>query len=175
MISRSAVLVTMTLGIVAIGATAGSGTAPRLVWNVSGSVPTGLYRVRPARGLTVATLVVAYPPEPLARWLAERRYLPRGVPLLKPILALEGQMVCRAGFVVTVDGRERGAAREQDHNGRPLPVWQGCRVISAGEIFLMNPDEPASLDGRYFGPIPLAAIAGRAEPLWTSRRADRAG
>jgi type IV secretory pathway protease TraF len=52
MISRSAVLVTMTLGIVAIGATAGSGTAPRLVWSVSGSVPTGLYRVRPARGLT---------------------------------------------------------------------------------------------------------------------------
>jgi type IV secretory pathway protease TraF len=29
----------------------------------------------------------------------------------------------------------------------------------------MNPDEPASLDGRYFGPIPIAAIAGRAEPL----------
>jgi type IV secretory pathway protease TraF len=37
--------------------------------------------------------------------------------------------------------------------------------LHASEIFLMNPDEPASLDGRYFGPIPLAAIAGRAEPL----------
>jgi conjugative transfer signal peptidase TraF len=175
MISRSAVLVTMTLGIVAIGATAGSGTAPRVVWNVSGSVPTGLYRVRPARDLTVATLVVAYPPEPLATWLAEGRYLPRGVPLLKPVLALEGQTVCRAGPVISIDGREWGAAREQDHNGRPLPVWQGCRVIGAGEIFLMNSDEPASLDGRYFGPIPLAAIVGRAEPLWTSRRADHAG
>jgi hypothetical protein len=39
-------------------------------------------------------------------------------------------------------------------------------VIGDGEIFLMNPDEPASLDGRYFGPI--AAIAGLAEPMWTS-------
>ena len=175
MTGRSAVLVTMTLGIVAIGTTAGPGTTPGLVWNVSGSVPTGLYRVRPARGLAVAALVVAYPPEPLARWLAERRYLPRGVPLLKPVLALAGQTVCRAGPVITVDGREWGAAREQDHNGRPLPVWQGCRVIGAGEIFLMNPDEPASLDGRYFGPIPLAVIVGRAEPLWTSRRADQAG
>lgn len=38
----------------------------------------------------------------------------------------------------------------------------------------MNPDEPASLDGRYFGPIPLAAIAGLAEPLWTSTE-DRSG
>ena len=31
----------------------------------------------------------------------------------------------------------------------------------------MNWDEPASLDGRYFGPIPLRAITGRAKPLWT--------
>jgi hypothetical protein len=34
-------------------------------------------------------------------------------------------------------------------------------VIGDGEIFLMNPDEPASLDGCYFGPIPIAAIAGK--------------
>ena len=56
----------------------------------------------------------------------------------------------------------------QDQSGRPVPVWQGCRVIGDGEIFLMNPDEPASLDGRYFGPIPIAVIAGLAEPMWTS-------
>jgi type IV secretory pathway protease TraF len=29
----------------------------------------------------------------------------------------------------------------------------------------MNPDEPTSLDSRYFGPIPIATIVGRAEPL----------
>jgi conjugative transfer signal peptidase TraF len=167
MTGRSAVLAAMVMAIAAIGAPAASGTGPRFVWNVSGSVPTGLYRVRPARDLTVTTLVVAYPPEPVATWLAEGHYLPRGVPLLKPILALEGQTVCRAGSVIAVDGREMGAARRQDHSGRPLPVWQGCRVIGDGEVFLMNPYEPASLDGRYFGPIPIAAIAGLAEPLWT--------
>jgi hypothetical protein len=32
----------------------------------------------------------------------------------------------------------------------------------------MNPHELASLDGRYFGPLPIASIAGLAEPLWTS-------
>jgi type IV secretory pathway protease TraF len=60
-----------------------------------------------------------------------------------------------------------GAAREHDHRGRPLPVWQGCRTVANDEVFLMNWGEPASLDGRYFGPIPLTAIVGRAEPLWT--------
>jgi type IV secretory pathway protease TraF len=29
----------------------------------------------------------------------------------------------------------------------------------------MNWDEPASLDGRYFGRIPASAITGHAEPL----------
>ena len=45
--------------------------------------------------------------------------------------------------------------------------WQGCRMLREGQVFLMNWDEPASLDGRYFGPIHLSAIVGRAEPLWT--------
>jgi type IV secretory pathway protease TraF len=31
----------------------------------------------------------------------------------------------------------------------------------------MNWNEPASLDGRYFGPLPRSAIVGRAAPLWT--------
>jgi hypothetical protein len=123
--------------------------------------------VRPAHHLTVPALAVAYP-EPLPGWLAQRRYLPRGVLLLKPILALDGQTVCRAGPLITVDGREMGVAHEKDHSGRPLPFWQACRMIGHSEIFLMNPHEPASLDGRYFGPLPIASIAGRAAPLWTS-------
>jgi type IV secretory pathway protease TraF len=60
-----------------------------------------------------------------------------------------------------------GVARERDHRGRVLPVWEGCHTLSGAEVFLMNWDEPASLDGRYFGPIPLHAIVGRAVPLWT--------
>jgi conjugative transfer signal peptidase TraF len=161
-------LAAMVTAVMAVVSARGSGATPRFVWNVSGSAPTGLYLVRPAPRLTVATLAVAYPPEPLATWLADGRYLPHGVPLLKPILALGGQAVCRAGPAITVDGSSVGAAQERDHRGRPLPVWQGCRIVGDDEVFLMNPNEPASLDGRYFGPIPVSAIAGRAEPLWTS-------
>ncbi len=166
MTERSTTLAAMAMAIMMIVTT--TGPAPRFVWNVSGSMPTGLYRVRPEPHPAVTTLVVAYPPEPLATWLADGRYLPRGVPLLKPILALGGQTVCRAGSVIAVDGHDVGAAQERDHSGRPLPVWQGCRVISDDEVFLMNPNKPASLDSRYFGPIPISTIIGRAEPLWTS-------
>jgi type IV secretory pathway protease TraF len=123
--------------------------------------------VQPPYRLIVTDLVVAFPPEPLTTFLAEGGYLPRGVPLIKRVLALPGQTVCRNELLITVDGIEMGAARERDRRGRPLTIWQGCRLVAQGEVFLMNWDEPASLDGRYFGPIPLSAIVGRAEPLWT--------
>jgi conjugative transfer signal peptidase TraF len=137
------------------------------VWNASASVPIGLYRVLPAGKLIVTDLVVASAPEPLATFLAEGGYLPRDVPLIKRILALSGQTVCRDARAITVDGIVMGEAREQDRRGHPLPVWQGCRIIGERQIFLMNWDEPDSLDGRYFGPISSAAIIGRAQPLWT--------
>jgi conjugative transfer signal peptidase TraF len=140
---------------------------PLLIWNASASVPVGLYVVEPPIGLRVADLVVVRPPEPLAEFLADRGYLPRGVPLLKHVLALSGQSVCRNGFAVTIDGAAIGEARERDGGGRPLPSWQGCHVVRQDEVFLMNPRSADSLDGRYFGPLPASSVIGRAIRLWT--------
>jgi type IV secretory pathway protease TraF len=91
------------------------------------------------------------------------------VPLLKHVAALAGQSVCRIGPTVTVDAIEMGEARERDSRNRALPVWQGCRVIPKGEVFVMNPRSSDSLDGRYFGPLPAASIVGRAIPLWINQ------
>jgi type IV secretory pathway protease TraF len=87
--------------------------------------------------------------------------------MLKRVLALPGQTVCRDHFTITVDDIALGEARERDGHGRLLPVWQGCHVVADGEIFLMNWQSAYSLDGRYFGVLPATAIVGRAEPLWT--------
>jgi type IV secretory pathway protease TraF len=70
------------------------------------------------------------------------------------------------GDTISIDGITVGAALDRDHLGRSLPVWQGCRVIAAGEVFLMNRQSVASLDGRYFGPLPITTIVGRADPIW---------
>jgi len=167
MTNRPIALATVVAAAAVIHTMLGPKPAPRFVWNVSESVPTGLYRVQPARDLIVTTLVVAYPPEPLATLLEDGGYLPRDVPLIKRILALPGQTVCRTGPTIAVDAIEMGVAHERDHRGRELPVWEGCRVVAGDEVFLMNWDASDSLDGRYFGPIPLHAIVGRAVPLWT--------
>jgi conjugative transfer signal peptidase TraF len=140
---------------------------PRYIWNASGSVPIGLYRLHPTGRLAVTQLVAVQPPEPLATLLADRGYLPRSIPLLKRVLALPGQAVCRDQLTITVDTIEMGAEREHDGSGLPLPTWQGCHLIADGEVFLMNWRSADSFDGRYFGVLPTSAIIGTAEPLWT--------
>ena len=70
-------------------------------------------------------------------------------------------------LTITVDKIYVGEARDRDSRGRPLPDWQGCRLIGEGEVFLMNWQSADLLDGRYFGVLPASAIIGRAEPLWT--------
>jgi conjugative transfer signal peptidase TraF len=142
-------------------------SAPKLLWNASASVPIGLYAVRRAPPLRIGELVVVTPPEALAQLFAARHYLPLGVPLVKHVVALHGQTVCRNERAVTVDGITVGKALERDRLGRALPDWRGCRVLAPGEVFLMNTATPDSLDGRYFGPSPLTTIVGRADPIWT--------
>ena len=141
------------------------------VWNVSASVPTGLYAVRGKTSLLVGDRVAIEPPPTLRRLLAERGYLPAGVPLLKRVAAISGQRVCRYKQRVTIDGDFAGVARARDSRGRPLPVWFGCRKLKTNELFVMNPAAPDSFDGRYFGPLRLDTVIGRAVPVWT----DEAG
>jgi conjugative transfer signal peptidase TraF len=166
--ARLATILT-TLGAVTLVLSTDGVRTPRLMWNASGSAPIGLYGLRPADRLAVSQLVAVRPSEPLATFLADRRYLPRGIPLLKRVLALPGQTVCRDQLAITVDKIGMGAAREHDRSGRPLPSWQGCHVIAGGEVFLMNWRSADSFDGRYFGALPASAIIGTAEPVWTGK------
>jgi conjugative transfer signal peptidase TraF len=139
---------------------------PRLIWNASASVPIGLYRVHSAFPLHVDELVVVDPPKPLADFLDARRYLPRGVPMLKYVVAVPGQTVCRLDRTISIDGTHVGDALGDDRRGRPLPVWRGCRRVAIGEVFLMNRQSKDSFDGRYFGPLPSTVIVGQADPVW---------
>jgi len=147
------------------------GAAPPLyIWNASNSVPRGLYRLELATTLTVTELVAVQPPALLATFLDLNGYLPIGVPMLKRVLALPGQTVCRNGLSISVDGVDVGQARERDGRGRPLPVWQGCQIIADSDVFVMNWQSADSLDGRYFGPLPASAVIGRAVPVWTDEQ-----
>ncbi len=170
--TRRRTLAVMALAVITVGATSAFDVPTKLIWNATASAPIGFYTVEPAERVDVPELVAIMPSEPLAAFMVERGYVGRGVPLLKRVLGLPGQRVCRLRSTITVDGIEMGDALERDRIGRDLPVWQGCRVIGDGEIFLMNGQVRDSLDGRYFGPIPASSVIGRALPLWTDEEGD---
>ena len=163
-------LKTLALTLLASGAVVLPSVAsppPQLIWNASASVPIGLYRVKPEPEPKVPDIVVVHPPEALVWFLSDGGYLPRGVPLLKHVAAVGGQRICRMGAAVSIDGVTVGEALGHDRRGRPLPVWQGCTILAADQVFLFNADRPDSLDGRYLGPLSRTTIVGRAQPIWT--------
>jgi len=140
----------------------------RIVYNASDSVPPGWYRIAPGATLHVGSIVLARLPATAAALAAKRGYLPTGVPLLKRIGAMAPQSVCVAGGVVRVDGTVVARTQVTDSRGRPLPAWQRCRRLRAGELFVLSTAHPASFDSRYFGPIDAATVLGVAHPLWAS-------
>ena len=164
--------VVMAASVSLLGVASIASFAPRLIWNASASTPVGFYTIGEVGNLEVTDLVAVDAPEPLATFLSDGGYLPRGSPLLKRVAAVPGQRVCRTGLAITVDGVPMGDALDRDRRGRPLPVWQGCRLVANGELFLMNWQVRDSLDGRYFGPLPATAVIGRATPLYTDEDGD---
>lgn len=165
--TRCHILTATVLGVVGIAAASAVDWPTKLVWNATASAPIGFYTVAPPDPLEVPDLLVVRPPRRFARFMVKRGYIGRGVPLLKRVLGLPGQRVCRVESTITVDGITMGTALNRDRMGRDLPVWQGCRVLRDGELFVMNWNVPDSLDGRYFGPTPASSVVGRAVPLWT--------
>jgi conjugative transfer signal peptidase TraF len=161
--ARMATILTTFTAVALVLSTMGEAT-PAYIWNVSKSVPVGLYQLQPIGRLAVTELVAVRPPEPLATFLDLNGYLPIGVPMLKRVLALPGQTVCRKGLTISVDGIDVGDALSRDSRGRPLPVWQGCHAV---ELFLMNWQSEDSLDGRNFGFVPNSSVIGKALPVWT--------
>ena len=170
--TRLSYAIVTTVAVSLLGVASIASFAPRLIWNASASTPVGLYTIGEPGPVAVTDLVAVDAPEPLATFLSDGGYLPRGVPLLKRVASVPGQRVCRTGLAITVDGVPMGDALDRDRRGRPLPIWQGCRLVARGELFLMNWQVRDSLDGRYFGPLPSSTVIGRATPLYTDEDGD---
>lgn len=165
---------TVLINLVAVGAiimvVQPPAAAPWLVWNTSPSVPLGLYVSDgsvPGRG----DVVLARLPRPFAMLAHQRGYLPKTTYLLKPVVAIAGDSVCRLGRLIIVRGTPTALAAMHDTAGRRLPAWQGCRKLAPGEMFVLARARH-SFDSRYFGPLRRSDILGRAVRLSVSSGHD---
>lgn len=159
-IVRPAPLVIAGIGLSAIGFSVVSAAPERLIWNRTGSVPTGLYWLSD-EPFTKGGWVVVSARSAEAQWAHLHGVVGRDWPLLKRVAGVFGDEICRDGATVLINGMPSGVALNAAANGVPLPSWNGCRRVEDGQIFLMNA-HPSSLDGRYFGITSVRDIEGSA-------------
>ncbi len=143
---RCAWLPATTAGILAVVASLVFDPDARLIWNRTGSAPIGLYGLSDGPFTRGAWVIVSARSDE-AEWAAARGYVGRDWPLIKRIAGLPGEEICREGSAVSVDGIHVAKALDVDSLGREMPVWQGCTVLGADEVLLLNP-HPRSIDGR---------------------------
>lgn len=138
-----------------------------IVYNVSASVPVGLYRVVDPH-FDEGDLVAVCPEPP-----SQTRYIAHGfrcngyAPLLKQVVASAGDAVSVTPKGVRVNGALLDDSRPlpQDRLGNPL-TWFIGRDLTHNEVFIVSTQTPHSFDSRYFGPVAANQIVGRVQPLW---------
>jgi conjugative transfer signal peptidase TraF len=162
-VTRATLASTVT-AVVLLATSLVTGRVPLVYWNASESVQPGIYALQRGPPQIGDMVVVRLPPD-IAAFAARRGYLPRNVLLIKPVRAIAGDVVCRFGGGVYVQRKLFVSARRADHLGRPLPRWHGCRALQSNEVFVVS-EHPDGFDSRYFGPIPLRHVIGRARLLW---------
>jgi conjugative transfer signal peptidase TraF len=163
-------LATATLVLACTAATAAI-TGARL--NTSYSLPLGIY-IR--TGDPRARLIEFCPAQPFAAESSSRGYRTRGsacadggVPLLKPVVAIAGDIVVLAADGIRVNGRllPKTAPLYYDAAGRSLHPWPfGSYVVQKGTVWVASTYNRGSYDSRYMGPIRTAQIRARLRPLW---------
>ncbi|MDX2274308.1 MAG: S26 family signal peptidase [Hyphomonadaceae bacterium] len=136
---------------------------PLLIYNPSNSVPAGFY-VHVDRGLERGDFVTVMAADVAPAYAALRDYTDPSDRFLKRIAAVGGQRVCAEGGTVSIDGAVTVVRAQYDSVGRSLPSWEGCRMLAAGEVFLLG-DTADSFDGRYWGPTSTELIAEVWRPL----------
>jgi len=144
--------------------------------NGTDSEPIGIYWAV-SKAPTKGDFVFALPPaSPIFKLAKERGYLAAGPSpagtcgLIKQVAALSGDRVTIGVQGVQVNGvlLKNSAPRPADEAGRPLSAYElSDYALRSEEVLLMSDYNPASFDGRYFGPLSKTTIQSVIVPVIT--------
>ena len=160
---KRALLLGTAIPVLALGLASMVSLPTKLIYNASESAPIGFYWID-QEPISRGDYVYVRVPERVRDFIIERGYLPPDVPLVKRVIGLNGDRICRAGVEISVNGTIVASAKKRDGLGREMPGWHGCHIVTGRTVFLLQ-EHPRSFDGRYFGPVDRHLIIGRAMRL----------
>ena len=110
--------------------------------------------------------IIAMPMNASAKaYLGAKLGYPKDTMLIKRVVGLSGDIICRHGTIVTIDGRSIRASLT-DTSGNKLLTWSGCHTLLLNEVIVLG-DHPTSFDSRYFGPVTRQKLSGTYKAVMT--------
>ena len=167
---RRVVLLGTAIPVLSLALASAVSMPKKLIYNASESAPVGFYWID-HEPVSRGDYVYVRVPRRFQKLVIERGYLPPNVPLLKRVVGLNGDRICRDGTEISVNRTVVATAKRHDGLGRKMPDWHGCHIITERTVFLLQ-EHPRSFDGRYFGPVDRRLILGRATRVRLRWRKD---
>lgn len=165
---RKGLATILALASIGAGALALRQDAPWILQNVSPSSPLGFYFYT-GDAPRIGDYLAFHPHGRGFERVTEATGLPMPeVPMLKRVIAGPGDQVCysREHDVFRVNDGPPLGIEERAFQGRKIPLWEGCRALTAREYFVHSDRIPNSLDSRFYGPVQASTIVGTYAPLW---------
>lgn len=156
-----------------LGLTFAVGDYTGLRVNLTASAPIGIWRVTSLTAGTIARgeLVEACPSDaPIVGLMREHAYIAAGDCGLAGVARLLKRVAAVAGDRVTLHSgqpaRVNGSPLPNTVASARIPAWpDGEYIVPPGQVWLFSSHSAGSFDSRYFGPVPMANVRGRAWPI----------
>lgn len=164
-------------GLIGLGLAFGFLRAIGLRFNLTSSLPLGVYRVTsdPPRRGSIVHVCLARDVAEFARargYLGPGRCLSGVRPLGKVVLAVEGDVVTLEQDKIRVNGIAvpNSSTLSEDSQGRALQhrAW-GEHRLGPGELWLFSPYHRNAYDSRYFGPVQTSQVESVLRPVLTQQ------
>lgn len=131
-----------------------------LIFNVTPSLPRGMYLLLPAKDIQRGDLVIFDIPE----HLKECQYIPKFTDiLLKEVGAIENDKVEIREESIYINEKKYGNIYKQDSLGEKLPQLSQKQLQPLKGDFLPLAPALNSYDGRYYGTVKITEIKNKAK------------
>ncbi|VBB08466.1 peptidase s24/s26a/s26b/s26c [Lucifera butyrica] len=135
-------------------------------FNLTNSVPIGIYKVVPGSTVGIGEYVVFDLPDRIANQIEGRSWYDRNIPLIKRVEGLPGDQFEIRNYGFFINDSYIGPVFQADTAGLPLPQDHGVHTVRPGRFLPVAADIPNSFDGRYYGDVATSQIRAIVKPIW---------
>ncbi len=136
-----------------------------IIKQLTPSMPEGYYLTYYTNKIERKDDVVFWPNQKTQDLIVKRKWLAKGVPLLKQVVGVPGDQLCIKDHKVYLNTKEIAKIERFDDQHRMLPVFRYCGIIPKAHYFMQGISNPKSFDSRYYGLISKAQITAKAVKL----------